>query len=118
MLVVLEVLKGEQQFLGVGAAFQHVAEDDDHRAAVDLFGDTVQGVGDHRLAFYLGGDGTQQFLQLTVDHLLVHVAAPRLRVQLESVGEYAQSDGIALVFQHLHDGCCGIDGEKDLVGRC
>ena len=39
-------------------------------------------------------------------------------VQFEGVGEYAQSDGIALVFQHLHDGCCGIDGEKDLVGRC
>lgn len=49
VLVMTQVLEGEKEFLGIPIRFEHITEDDDHRAAVDLFGDTVECVRHHRL---------------------------------------------------------------------
>lgn len=114
--VVTQVAQGVNEVLMFVVGEEGVGEDNDEGAAVKLFGDEVEGGSD------VGGvecwrvGGLEELVEETVEVALVGGVGSAGGLEVDTVREKCESEGVALSMEDFNEDGGGVGGEGDFVG--
>lgn len=114
--VVTQVAQGVKEVLMFVVGEEGVGEDNDEGAAVKLFGDEVEGGSD------VGGveswrvGGLEEMVEETVEVALVGGVGSAGGLEVDTVREKCESEGVALPMEDFDEDGGGVGGKGKLVG--
>lgn len=117
--VVTQVAQGVNEVLMFVVGEEGVGEDNDEGAAVELFGDEVEGGSDVGgvECWRVGGlEGLEELVEEAEEVALVGGVGSAGGLEVDTVREKGESEGVALSMEDFDEDGGGVGGEGDFVG--